>query len=340
MLPHCLYGGQNLCHMSGGKTLEVTGTACDGSERLHASPGTDYFMNNLQLYLNHFGLKSRPFSLAPDPGYLYWTPAHKRAWTLLEYGLLTCAPITLITGEVGAGKTTLLHQLLISADPLLTIGLVANAHGTRGELLQWVLQALGLEINQGEGYVAQFDRLQQFLIGEYAAGRRVVLVFDEAQNLTREALEELRMLTNINSGADELMQLVLAGQPELRDIVRRPDMTQFAQRVAVSVHLGAMSADEIRGYIAHRVEVAGGKPDLFTDGAVALIYRMTDGVPRLVNQLAELSLAYAFGGTEERVGEKSVQAVLDDGVFFGAGSSPRLVTPAEEREASIGKRVE
>ncbi|WP_136443979.1 ExeA family protein [Pacificoceanicola onchidii] len=297
-------------------------------------------MNNLQLYLNHFGLQSRPFSLTPDPDYLYWTPAHKRAWTLLEYGLLTCAPITLITGEVGAGKTTLLRHFLNSADPLLSIGLVANAHGARGELLQWVLQALGIEITEGEGYVAQFDRLQQFLISEYAAGRRVVLVFDEAQNLTRESLEELRMLTNINSGSDELMQLVLAGQPELRDMVRRPDMAQFAQRVAVSFHLGPMTADEIRGYIAHRVEVAGGKSDLFTDAAVALIYRMTDGVPRLVNQLAELSLLYAFGGSEETVGEKSVQAVLDDGVFFGAGSSPRLVPDAEEPEADVGKRAE
>ncbi|MFW2541563.1 ExeA family protein [Primorskyibacter sp. 2E107] len=297
-------------------------------------------MNNLELYLNHFGLQSRPFSLTPDPDYLYWTPAHTRAWTLMEYGLLTCAPITLLTGEVGAGKTTLLRHFLNSADPLLRIGLVANAHGTRGELMQWVLQALGLEIDPGEGYVAQFDRLQQFLISEYAAGRRVVLVFDEAQNLTRESLEELRMLTNINSGSDELMQLVLAGQPELRDIVRRPDMAQFAQRVAVSFHLGPMSAEEIRAYIAHRVCVAGGKPDLFSDAAVALIYRMTDGVPRLVNQLAELSLLYAFGGAEEQVSENSVQSVLDDGVFFGAGSSPRLVSTAEERDAGIGKRAE
>lgn len=297
-------------------------------------------MNNLQLYLNHFGLSSRPFALTPDPTYLYWTPAHKRAWTLIDYGLLTCAPITLITGEVGAGKTTLLRHLLNSADPQLSVGLVSNAHGTRGELLQWVLQSLGLEINEGEGYVTQFDRLQQFLISEYAAGRRVVLIFDEAQNMTRESLEELRMLTNINSGSDELVQLVLAGQPELRDMVRRPDMAQFAQRVAVSFHLGAMNAEEIRHYIAHRLEVAGGKPDIFSDGAIALIYRMTEGVPRLVNQLAELALLYSFGAEEKEVSEETVQAVLDDGVFFGAGSLPRLVKAAEERSAGVGKRAE
>lgn len=299
-------------------------------------------MSNLEHYLDHFGLKSRPFSLAPDPAYLYWSPAHRRAWTMLEYGLLTCAPITLITGEVGTGKTTLLRHLLNESDPALSIGLVANAHGARGELLQWVLQALGLGIVPDEGYVTQFDRLQQFLIAEYAAGRRVVLIFDEAQNLSRESLEELRMLTNINAGSDELMQLILVGQPELRDIVRRPDMTQFAQRVAAAFHLGPMSAEEIRTYVRHRVEVAGGQADLFTDSAIALIYRMTEGVPRLVNQLAELSMLYAFSAGQDTIGQDSVQSVLDDGVFFGggAGPSPRLVLPQEALRPSADKRVD
>lgn len=285
-------------------------------------------MNNLDHYLGFFGLTSRPFSLAPDPDFLYWSPAHNRAWTMIEYGLLTCAPITLITGEVGTGKTTLLRHMLGAADPTLTVGLVSNAHGSRGELMQWVLQAFGLEIGTGEDYVTQFDRLQRFLIAEYAAGRRVVLIFDEAQNLGREALEELRMLININSGSDELLQLVLVGQPELRDMVRRPDMTQFAQRVAAAFHLGPMSAEEIRGYIRHRIGVAGGGAELFDDSAIALIYRTTEGVPRLVNQLAELSMLYAFSAGEPRISPRSVQSVLEDGVFFGAGdggASPRLV---------------
>ncbi len=297
-------------------------------------------MDRLDNFLEHFSLTARPFSLAPDPAFLYWTPAHVRAWTILEYGVLTCAPITLITGEVGAGKTTLLRHLMNRENAGLTIGLVSNAQGDRAELLQWVLQAFGLPIGAGESYVTLFDRLQTYLIAEYAAGQRVVLIFDEAQNLSRESLEELRMLTNINSGGDELMQLVLVGQPELNDMVRRPDMTQFAQRVAVAFHLGPMSAEEIRAYIRHRSETAGGSAELFSDGAMGLIYRKTDGVPRLVNQLAELAMLYAYTAGATAVTQDHVQLVLDDGVYFGGGATtaraPRLVTP-RERQGAIGE---
>lgn len=284
-------------------------------------------MNQLHPYLAHFSLSARPFSLAPDPSCIYWSAGHQRAWTMLEYGMMTRAPVTLITGDVGAGKTTLLRHLLDNIDPDLRIGLVSNAHGSRGELLQWVLQALGLEL--GGDYVVQFDRLQSFLIEQYAAGRRVLLIFDEAQNLSREALEELRMLTNINTGSDELLQLVLAGQPELRDMVRRPDMTQFAQRVAAAFHLGVMSETEVRGYIRHRCDAAGGALDLFEDPAISLIAAVCHGVPRLINQLAEMALVYAFGSDRSVVDRATVQAVLDDGVFFGDGSLPipRLVSP-------------
>lgn len=288
-------------------------------------------MSSLELYMDHFGLAARPFALAPDPDFLYWTPGHKRAWTMLEYGILTRAPITLITGDVGAGKTTLLRHLLNQPDVDLTVGLVANAHGARGELLQWVLQALGLPMGDGESYVTQFDRLQNFLIEEYSANRRVALIFDEAQNLGREALEELRMLTNINSGSDELVQLVLVGQPELRDMVRSPDMTQFAQRVAAACHLTVMSKEDVQAYIRHRVETAGGSADLFTDEAIAVIGRASKGVPRLVNQLAELAMLYAFSSGYSHIEQAAVQNVLDDGVFFGAETPahPRLVLNTE-----------
>ncbi|MDO6587004.1 AAA family ATPase [Salipiger sp. 1_MG-2023] len=279
-------------------------------------------MSDLQHYLQHFSLKTRPFSLAPDPGCMYWSPAHRRAWAMLEYGVMTCAPVTLITGDVGAGKTTLLRHLIETAGADLTIGLVSNAHGSRGELLQWVLQALGLALGEGEGYVTQFDRLQSFLIAEYAAGRRVVLIFDEAQNLSREALEELRMLTNINSGPDELLQLILAGQPELRDMVRRPDMTQFAQRVVASAHLGPMPPDEVRAYIRHRAELAGGEAALFDDAAIDLIAKVTQGVPRLVNQLSEMALLYAFTDGVNAVTRDNVQTILDDDMFFGGETLP------------------
>lgn len=275
--------------------------------------------SSIDLYTEHFGLSERPFSLVPDPDFLFWSPPHQRAYAMLEYGIMTRAPITLITGEVGAGKTTLLHHLLKTVPDDVRIGLIANAHGDRGELLRWVLLALEQPTETGATYVDLFGQFQSFLIGEYAAGRRVILIFDEAQNLSRESLEELRMFTNINSNKDELLQLVLVGQPELRDIVRRSDLTQFAQRVSASFHLSAMDAPMMRSYIAHRLRVAGAAHEIFARSAADLIHEATGGVPRLVNQLCDLSLVYAFTKNQQRVLRLTVQQVLDDGVFFAGG---------------------
>ncbi len=162
----------------------------------------------------------------------------------------------------------------------------------------------------------KFLKVQEFLIQEYNEGRRVLLVIDEAQNLSPEALEELRMLTNINLGKEEVLQLFLIGQPELRDHVRRPDLVQFAQRVAANYHLPYMKPETVGQYIAHRLKVAGGKPSLFSKQAAMLIYEATGGVPRLINQLCDMSLTYAFAQTDTVVKQATVQAVLDDGIFF------------------------
>ena len=274
--------------------------------------------STLDIYTSTFDLTERPFSLVPDPAFLYWSPSHQRAYTMLEYGLLTRAPITLITGEVGAGKTTLLHHLLKTVGDDVRVGLIANAHGDRGELLRWVLLALAQPALPHETYVDLFGRFQAYLIAEYAAGRRVILIFDEAQNLSRESLEELRMFTNINSGKDELLQLVLVGQPELRDLIRRPDLLQFAQRVSSAFHLGAMDAPTVRAYIRHRLQVAGATREIFLVSACDLIFEATGGVPRLVNQLCDLALVYAFINGQTQVLRLTVQQVLDDGVFFAA----------------------
>ncbi len=276
--------------------------------------------STLDLYSAHFGLTERPFSLLPDPDFLYWSTEHQRAYTMLEYGILTRSPITLITGDVGAGKTTLLQQLLRSVGSDLRIGLISNAHGDRGELLRWVLMSLGQPVPYEAGYVNLFAQFQAFLIAEYAAGRRVVLIFDEAQNLTRDSLEELRMFTNINAGKDELLQLVLVGQPELRAMILRPDLTQFAQRVAASYHLTAMDAATLRGYIQHRLAVAGASYSIFSPLAIKEVLSATAGVPRLVNQICDLALVYAYTNGHKRVLQKTMQQILDDGVFFGGGS--------------------
>jgi type II secretory pathway predicted ATPase ExeA len=293
--------------------------------------------STLDLYTAHFGLTERPFSLLPDPSFLFWSEPHARAYGMLEYGVLTRAPITLVTGEVGAGKTTLVQHFLREVGEDVRVALIANAHGDRGELLRWVLMAMDQVAPAGAGYVDLFAQFQAFLIAEYAAGRRVILIFDEAQNLPRESLEELRMFTNINSGKDELLQLILVGQPELRDMVRRPDLTQFAQRVAASVHLPTMTAPMVRNYIRHRLRVAGSDHEIFSLAAADLVHDATEGLPRLVNQLCDLAMVYAFARNHRRVMRLTVQQVLEDGVFFGGGSGggPMPVFQSAQRSKAI-----
>ncbi|MEE3070374.1 MAG: AAA family ATPase [Pseudomonadota bacterium] len=271
------------------------------------------------MYAGHFGLKERPFTLLPDPDFIYWSPQHKRAYSVLEIGLLSRAPITLITGAVGSGKTTLLRRLLEHVDDELTVGLISNAQGGRGELMRWTLNAFGVPIpDQNADYVQLFQTFVDFLLDEYSQGRRVVLIIDEAQNLSAEGLEELRMLTNVNSNKDELVQLVLVGQPELRAMVLEHGLRQLAQRVAASFHLERMSAKAVQDYIQHRLRRAGGTGSEITPDAVERIYLHTSGTPRLINQLADLSMMYAWTDDATVVTSETVESVIRDGVFFGA----------------------
>ena len=287
-------------------------------------------MNTLDIYTKHFNMRERPFTLVPDPDFLFWSPMHKRAYAILEYGIVTRGPITLVTGDVGAGKTTLVHHLLRAIDEDVQIGLVSNTQGGRGELLRWVLAALEQPTSKEATYVDLFEQFQEHLIAQYAAGKRVIVIIDEAQNLSRDNLEELRMFTNINSGKDELFQLVLVGQPELRDIVLRPDLSQFAQRVSAHFHLGPMDADTAEAYIKHRLVLAGGVEETFDSTACRAIQKQAGGIPRLINQLCDLCMVYAFANGQTVIDADTVEQVLEDGVFFAGGiksESLRLVDP-------------
>ena len=281
--------------------------------------GSDFFAN-------HLGLTERPFTLLPDPDFLFWSVPHKRAFSVLEYGVLTRAPITVVTGEVGAGKTTLLQKLLSTLDEEATVGLISNAQGNRGELLQWVMNALSIECDPEAAYVTKFQLLQDFVIEQYGLGRRVILIIDEAQNLSVEGLEELRMLTNINSNKDELLQLILMGQPELREMIMRPELRQFAQRVTASYHIPAMDLETTANYIRHRLRHAGGTGKEFTNDAIKVIFKNAGGVPRLVNKLCDFAMVYAVTGKKKVLDENIVNEVLWDGIFLSA--------PAETKDAA------
>ncbi len=266
----------------------------------------------MTMYLEHFGLKQRPFALLPDPKFIYWSDAHKRAYAVLNYGLETGSPITVIAGEIGSGKTTLLREYLANTSEEYTVGLISNAQGGRGELLHWVLMALGQETADGADYVKLFRQFQDFLIDEYARGKRTLLIVDEAQNLNEETLEELRMFSNINADADELLQIVLFGQPQLCDALMSPNLVQFAQRISAEYFLPNMQAEEVADYIKHRLTVAGARDDIFTDAACRAIHLASQGTPRLVNQLCDFALVYAFSYGRSQVTSETVDEVITD----------------------------
>lgn len=287
-----------------------------------------------QFYLDHYGFTARPFSILPDPAMLFWSKKHLKAFSVLEYGLMTRAPLTVVTGEVGVGKTTLIQELLRKRHDDLRIGLVSNAQGDRGSLLRWVLNAFDIQTAPDTDYVQLFQQFQDFVLAEYAAGRLVVLIFDEAQNLGAETLEELRMLTNINSGTDELLQLILLGQPELRAIITRPELRQFAQRVSATFHLDSFDLEASRDYIRHRLRHVGGSGAEISPEAAARIHDEARGVPRMINKIADLALVYGAASGQKIVTVDLVDEVIDDGLILAAAPEPARLVLAHEKEST------
>lgn len=303
-------------------------------DQIAQSPTSSQAHLRQSFYADYFGFHDHPFSLMPDPGLILWSREYRRAFSVLEYGVISGAPITLLTGGIGCGKTTLLRELLTRLDETMTVGLVSNAQGGRGELLQWVLNALGVDFDARAGYVELFQVLRDMLVAEYGQGRRTLLIFDEAQNLSLESLEELRMLTNINYGKDVVLQLVLTGQPELRDLVRQPRLEQLAQRIAVSYDLAPLDAATTADFIRHRLQAVGGTGEEFTPEALACIHRVSRGVPRLINQFCDISLLYAWTADSRRIGPDLLQQVLEDNIVFAAqlSTTPSL-RPTEPQAA-------
>lgn len=273
------------------------------------------------MYETYYGLKEKPFSIQPDPDFLYFGKRHTLAFTMLQYGIQNRAGFTVICGEIGCGKTTLIRHLLNTLGQELTVGLVYNTHQDIADLLEWIMLAFGQPFD-GLSPVARYEAFQRFLISEYAAGRRVVLIVDEAQNLNAGALESLRMLSNINADKDQLLQVILVGQPQLRDLLKRPELAQFSQRVGVDFFIPPLTEDEVARYVRHRLQVAGREQPLFTEEALAVIAQATRGIPRSINVLCDMVLVYGFGGDLQLIDAPLVNEVLADRRDFGVLGEP------------------
>jgi general secretion pathway protein A len=260
------------------------------------------------MYEKFFGFKTRPFQMAPDPQFLFLSAQHRGALLQLEYAMTHEAPFCLITGEVGSGKTTLIRHLLNRTEASVTVGLINNTSRNIRRLMEWVSLAFDLPFERRSD-VSLRKQFEEFLIREYAAGRKCVLIVDEAQNLGRRNLEELRLLSNINADDHLVLQIILVGQPELRKVLADPRLRQVAQRISVEFHLGTLSMEESGHYIRHRLRVAGGPLSTFSSNAVRLIYLRSGGVPRLINRLCDLSLVHAYSQGVQRVGHSIVGEV-------------------------------
>ena len=282
------------------------------------------------MYQAFFGFKEKPFSLLPDPAFLFPSKKHRTALAMLEYGIMHQAGFTVISGDIGTGKTTLIRHLLNNLERDVTVGLITNAHAGFGELLEWVLLAYDIKC-ESHSKVARYRAFVDFMIQEYARGHRTVLIVDEAQNLSADTLEELRMLSNINADKDQVIQVILVGQPELRNQLRRPELVQFAQRIAVDFHLEPLEADETIAYIRHRIHVAGGADDLFETAACEAVHRYSGGIPRLINLLCDTALVYAYAEERQRINAALVTEVAKDkargGLFPGLSEDSLADSP-------------
>lgn len=288
------------------------------------------------MYTEFYGFTEKPFSLLPDPAFLYFGKKHRAAYAMLEYGLLNQAGFTVITGEIGSGKTTLVHHLLENLDGQVTAGLISNTPRDIGQLLQWVLLAFEQDYRE-QNQVALFDRFNRFLIDQYGAGKKVVLIIDEAQNLQPHILEELRMLSNINAGKNQVLQIVLVGQPELLALLKQPELTQLRQRIVSDYFLRPLDLEESGRYILHRVWHAGVKSALFDSEAIELIFQASRGIPRAINLLCDTVLVYGFAEQCKQIDKALVQSVLDDKKSTGLmdiGQESHPLTVVKERDNS------
>jgi general secretion pathway protein A len=279
------------------------------------------------MYVTFFGLADKPFAITPDPRYLYLGAQHADALAHLVYGINDAGGFIQLTGEVGTGKTTTIRSLLVRAPAQAEIALIVNPRLSPRDFLQTICEELGVGLVDGASASVKVlvDRLNDYLLQAHAAGRRVVLIVDEAQNLDPEVLEQVRLLTNLETESQKLLQIILIGQPELRALLNRTELRQLAQRITARYHLQPLASEETAAYVRHRLRIANATREIFTPGALREVHRLSGGVPRLINIICDRALLGAYTRDAHEVGAALVRRAA--GEVFGRRVAPPWLLP-------------
>jgi general secretion pathway protein A len=254
------------------------------------------------MYLNYFGLTDNPFSIAPNPAYLYMSPRHKEALAHLNFGLGESGGFVMLTGEVGTGKTTVSRKLMQQLPDNTQVAMILNPTLSAIELLATLCDELGIAYQRDNGSLKYFtDHILAKLASNHQQGINTVLIIDEAQHLLPEVLEQLRLLTNLETNREKLLKVVLIGQPELQQLLKRNELRQLAQRITARYHLLPLTASEVKLYIAHRLGVANGHVSIFSRATLQAAFQITGGIPRVINLLCDRALTLAFNKQHSEV---------------------------------------
>lgn len=263
-------------------------------------------------YLEHFGLKEQPFGLTPDPEFVYWSKQHARAKAYMDSTIWLADGFVVITGEIGSGKTTLLQSFLSELDDDVVYAVVSQTQLSATEFLQAVLTEFGFKpFNKAK--VELLDMLNMFLIEQYSEGKKVVLIVDEAQNLSKKVLEEIRLLSGIETHKEKVLRIILAGQPELKEKLDSPKLKQLVQRVRLRFHIESLDRREMREYVEYRLKVAGREEaGPFTENAFPKLFLYTGGIPRLINTLCDTAMLCAFAENKDTIDDNDVEAAVEE----------------------------
>jgi type II secretory pathway predicted ATPase ExeA len=272
------------------------------------------------MYDRFYGFRVKPFALLPQEQFMFLSRQHRMALALLSYSLHNSAMFCVVCGDIGTGKTTLLRYLLTKHAPHIVVGMITSTTGTFFELLQWMMSAFGLDYH-GREKIEMQQELVAYLKRLEMLNKRAVLVIDEAQALSPQVLEELRLFSNVNAGNTVLLQTVLVGQLSLRETLRHPDMRQLAQRVAVDYQLTPLDKDQTQAYVRHRLRLAGGREDLFTTDACDAVFSASSGIPRVVNLLCDTALTYGYADQKATIDVDVVAEMLQNSADMCARAS-------------------